>query len=382
MKVQNNIQNLDFDRGIGFSGDLIEKALAARTPLLEHAPLQAAVNEKNKSESPKKKGSPWIQAANIAGVTAWLGIVGTSLYLAWRGRYKVPDIPKGFKATEAGLKKLEAATGDLSAELADIQAVIKDPKKAAEMTQINANGLGKIKKPWGYKFGLNLDKLQSQSKELFNNIVYCFGSLCVVPLVVIFAPWGKDASVRDRVTTVLRQPLSVVSMLSLQIISDKLCRKFSSGLINKNHLEANDIQAALKAKNTDGIFNKVRYNSKPLKDVFTGAMTKQNLTQEAADILKHKSFESAEKRLIEIANQKGISGSVLEGLNSRLKHYHMANKRAELLKTAVTILVNVFLVVPISTLFLNVLYGKTVQKINEKIDAKKPKAEGKKDENK
>lgn len=91
------------------------------------------------------------------------------------------------------------------------------------------------------KFG----KLKNNSYELTNNQVYGFGTLVVMPLVILFSPFGKkDASKEDRMFTVLRQPVSFATLFTMQLTFDKIFKSLVKDL--------NDYKCLDEVKGKDG----------------------------------------------------------------------------------------------------------------------------------
>lgn len=79
-------------------------------------------------------------------------------------------------------------------------------------------------------------KLKKNSEELTNNLVYGFGTLVVMPLVIMFSPFGKkDATKEDRFFTILRQPISFATLFAMQLTFDKIFKSLV-GNLNKYKL--------------------------------------------------------------------------------------------------------------------------------------------------
>lgn len=87
-----------------------------------------------------------------------------------------------------------------------------------------------------YKIFDYFGKLKEHSAELTNNLVYGFGTLVIMPLVILFSPIGKkDASKEDRTFTVLRQPISFATVFAVQLTFDKVFKTLINEL-NKYRL--------------------------------------------------------------------------------------------------------------------------------------------------
>lgn len=84
-----------------------------------------------------------------------------------------------------------------------------------------------------YKLFSAFQKWKANSAELTNNLVYGFGTLVVMPLVILFSPIGKkDASKEDRTFTVLRQPISFATVFAIQFTFEKVFKNLMDD-INK-----------------------------------------------------------------------------------------------------------------------------------------------------
>lgn len=87
-----------------------------------------------------------------------------------------------------------------------------------------------------YKLFDYFGKLKENSAELTNNLVYGFGTLVIMPLVILLSPFGKkDASKEDRTFTVLRQPISFATVFAVQLTFDKVFKSLINEL-NKYRL--------------------------------------------------------------------------------------------------------------------------------------------------
>lgn len=95
--------------------------------------------------------------------------------------------------------------------------------KVAKVAEDTAKETSKNPVGLGYKLFDFFGKLKRNSEELTNNIVYGFGTLVVMPLVILFSPFGKKkATKEDRVFTVLRQPISFATLFTMQLTFDKI----------------------------------------------------------------------------------------------------------------------------------------------------------------
>lgn len=205
-------------------------------------------------------------ATNVLGVAAWIGIVGYSILDLKMFRKKNPE------TTIRRLKNFSKKALLKSEETAD--------PNAKENISKALNG-SKLKKGI-YKTG---SWFQNQSikwgGELFNNFTYAFGTLVVMPLVVLFSPFGKkNSSKDDKFFAVMRQPLSVVATLSLQYTFDRMMEKYLPRVMKSNVMEDSSIlhkegkdKGKIKYLDENGKFisenyKKIKYNSDGVKDVF------------------------------------------------------------------------------------------------------------------
>lgn len=133
-------------------------------------------------------------------------------------------------ATAIAAKKIRRP---LIKEAEEKEAASKIKKLKTEALLYKANiDIGKHEKgSWLYRCFNVLGKWSEESKELTNNIVYGFGTLAIMPLVILFSPIGKkDASKEDRFFTVLRQPISFATVFAAQLTFEKLFKTLATNL--------------------------------------------------------------------------------------------------------------------------------------------------------
>lgn len=161
----------------------------------------------DKSQKPKRK---WTgrKVVDAFTVTAYAAIVTAAIAVK---KCRSKDL----KLIEECAKKAKAkklANGDLSYQA---KLYTGDHKEGGRL----------------YRFFDKLGKWSEDSKELTNNIVYGFGTLAIMPLVILFSPIGKkDASKEDRTFTVLRQPISFATLFAVQLTFDKLFKSLADDL--------------------------------------------------------------------------------------------------------------------------------------------------------
>lgn len=281
--------------------------------------------EENKSGFSVKK------ATNILGVALCVGSM-TAIVLSGKLR------PKAVKLFEKQSKEAKKAT--------DAIDNLKDH------VLVDKTGLSK-----NFKMGLWFEKVAGQNKELFNNIVYGFGTVIVMPLVILFAPFGKKKSTpEERMATVLRQPMSFATMFAMQLTVDKLFKDLVPKFIKKNSFEKN-IGPDKEHRNYENIqFNHEEY--KPhLDDQLekVGGFTKEKIK----DLHKANNMDAFKSEIKNVC-----SGEKAEILLKKLDKFNAIKGKGELLGQSITILGNVFFSTPVGCTTLNILYGKTMKAMN------------------
>lgn len=78
---------------------------------------------------------------------------------------------------------------------------------------------------WVYRLFSYFGKNKENSAELTNNLIYGFGTLVVMPLVILYSPFGKKSATKeDRTFTLLRQPISFATVFALQYTFDEITK--------------------------------------------------------------------------------------------------------------------------------------------------------------
>ena len=358
-----------------------------------------------KQEETERNGLTFKKFTNILGVAAWLGVVGYSLFKLKLLNRKSPDVILDLAknhAKQAQSDAENAAAKISTAKSEKIEEVLANNPKARIIKTFKGMG------DWfqGQKMRLGT--------ELFNNITYSFGTLFVMPAVVLWSPFGKkNSSKEDKTFAVLRQPLSVAATLGMQYTFDKLIGKYVPEVIKQNMLEDSSIFKDGKFVPSEANYEKIRYNSAIAKDGFK-ILAKDFLTEsEMNDLLTAKSFEDEkatgtfEEKLKEILNTKYGEGKGnlklqklediykndiyksegsfskfkavnpadaenIEKLLIKFKKYMEVLSRQEMSTTKSKVWVNILAAAAIGCTFLNVIYGKSMKAYksnkNNKID--------------
>lgn len=348
-------------------------------------------------EEKKKNGLTFKRLTNVLGVAAWIGVVGYSIV-----NLKLLK-PQSMERILASAKKN--------------QKIIKVVKEKIENTDPNAiknefegKSLKKVRN-YVYNMGENLQNIKTKlGDELFNNGLYAIGTLIIMPLVVLFSPFGKkNSSKEDKTFAVLRQPLSVAATFGMQLTFDKLIDKYVPEVMKQNKLEDKSIlneNGEIKLKDEHGKFSfenfeKIKYNTDSAKDGFKelfkvkieeGGLKGILDESEIEKIFKDKSFEkdaasTRQGKLKEILNKKyeGLKLKSLDDLHGEsesVKKFKAENPQiAENLEKLLTrfkkltttldnntmaiqkskTMVNVIAASIIGCTFLNVIYGKSMK---------------------
>lgn len=371
--------------------------------------LNSSNEQKHLLEKEKENtGFTFKKLTNILGVAAWIAIVTYSLKDLKLLQRKSPEsIERGMKNSSKLLKNYKE---NLSGGDADIDKVLEGK---------SLKGLRKAL----YRIG---DAFQSArmktGDELFNNLLYALGTLVVMPLVVMFSPFGKkDSSKEDKAFAVLRQPLSVAATLGLQFTFDKMIDKYIPKVFEGNELEDSSILdpqrktinlTDKKGKVIESNYNAIKYNSGVAKDGFKKLAQESGILneEELIAMFENKSFESDKSetyigKFIGILKKKfGINIEKLDDLSKNEAFLKLKGKDAQSavkleqlvthFKKFASVLdfkemtiqrsktkINVIAASIIGCTFLNVIYGKSMKLIkgkffkdkNEDKDAKEVK---------
>lgn len=212
----------------------------------------------------EKKETHYIKTAtNVLGVALWIGVVG----------YSVRDLkmlrPNHPESVLRKIKNTRKQWESYQEKLAD--------KNNDSIDKLLEKGSFKGIRKFFYKLGEGFqDAKMKLGGELFNNLLYAIGTLVVMPIVVLFSPFGKkNSSKEDKTFAILRQPLSVAATLGMQYTFDKMIDKYVPEIIKQNHLESKSIlkDGKIILKDEKGHFlhknyEKIKYNSDEAKEGF------------------------------------------------------------------------------------------------------------------
>jgi hypothetical protein len=196
-------------------------------------------------ENKEPKKNPW----SVKNVTNWTGVLLYPIALGIPIALKMNrnSINKNIDSLEKIVKKTSSKMEDIAQD-----ALIK-------ADQADKGGLL-------YRMSNFFGKAKNIGEELTNNIVYGIGTVVVMPLVILFSPFGKkNSSKEDKTFAVLRQPLSFATMFSVQLTVDKLFKNLIPQLNNLGLLNG------VKDKND----NELMFDEDKSKDIFKTELKKQ-----------------------------------------------------------------------------------------------------------
>ena len=215
------MENLNVKNQTNFSGRLqvVNRNTVSNRVIQDRLP--SFTGDDAPEEECKKKKLTAKKVTNILGVAAWLALVVYGAKTTKIFRKNSPENLEGqIKSTKSAIKaakeNIECARSGVD-ETAQLGWVGKKLYSLGNWVQNATN-----------KFG----------KELFNNFIYAFGTLVVMPTVVLLSPTKKEDSKKgDKLFTILRQPFSVAATLIMQYTFDKVLSKKLPDVIKHNMLE-------------------------------------------------------------------------------------------------------------------------------------------------
>ena len=296
------------------------------------------------AQEQEKKGWGFKRISNVG-----LSSIGVAaIILPTLFRMKRPAITKLLEKNEKSVKNIDG---------------IKDGiEKVIEKTSENLP-----KKNMFVKCGDYMHKVSTKNKELVNNLIYGFGTVVVMPAVILFSPLGKkESSKEDKWFTVARQPLSFATMFSMQLTMDKEIKSLMPKLIKGGYLEKDNIRDAAKKGELKGnLLQEIRYDEKTLKKAFLEKVGDLKLKDKIDDVLKkgnEKEIKEAFKKLI-----KGDTSKVAKDSVKLLDNYLFVQKKSAFVKESLVVLANVLFSIPVGCTLLNVIYGKSMKAIKDKM---------------
>lgn len=320
---------------------------------------EVAFGDKEDAPEKKKKKFSFKKFTNVFCTVAGLAIIGASaIYMSKR--------PNHMKIVD---KKAGSLTKKIEVALTDSKSVIKEKE-----------GKGSL----ALRFGAWINsKVDTIGDELTNNILYAIGTLCVMPPVILWSPFGKKNSTKeDKLFAVLRQPISFATMFSMQLTFDKLLGRVAKTLKEQNAFEDQEII------DEDG---KIKANTKPEKVKFNENFHKKIFEKDLEAAIKTKGgYEKIKGELKSIYDLKSakvqsekldtllkdsslnIEASKIKELTEKFNKYTTVKGKTKLVTESSKIAVNVLVSQVIGCTLLNVIYGK-VMKAREKGKEKQAK---------
>lgn len=282
----------------------------------------------NKENDEKKKGISGKELTNILGVAVGVAAIG------------------GYMLSQARRPQTQKMHDALSGWEKKIANLIESIKEKARVKEPGEEKLG-------YRLGNLFGDWKESGEELFNNLVYGFGTVVIMPLVILFSPFGKKkSSTEDKVFTILRQPLSFVTMFSMQLTVDKFLKGLVPKFVAKNAFEIDGKQTDIKD---------IKFNDGLLKSHFISEMEKLNIPKnEITDLFKLGDQKLIEEQMGKLLKEIG-QDIQLPTMAKKLDNYFKASGRSKLLTQFLVVVTNVLFSAPIGCTMLNVFYGKMMK---------------------
>ncbi|MBO7672444.1 hypothetical protein J6S88_03450 [bacterium] len=306
----------------------------------------AAVNVANEEGEKKKFG--FKKLTNILGTALGIGIICVSaISLARRPKWmKLQGKQKGLEA------KINAAANRFN-----------DAVEINTGKQKKGNFLYRL----GHKTNAIVDRV---GEELSNNLLYGIGTVIVMPLVILFSPFGKkNSSKEDKKYAVYRQPLSFATMFSIQLTNDKMFKRWTNAIMDQNLLETDAVKNAIKEGNAESVVDDIKYADGTLKKIFESfadnVLGDAKLSAEEKGILyKMKNAEMQHTQLEEFLKDTAKRSVSEENIKNILKHFDRYTKAAgnkRLVGESLKIVSNVLISQFVGCTLLNVIYGKMMK---------------------
>lgn len=311
------------------------------------------------------------KGVDVATVVTYSALLGSAIYM-------ISNKSKFVKLVEKR-HEVEKKAATITNELKETANIITGKQKEGSIL---------------YKLFDQFGKFKENSEELTNNLTYGFGTLVVMPLVILFSPIGKkDATPEDRVFTVLRQPISFATVFAMQLSFDKIFKSLLKNINKYDLLKGTKVNGKeVQFKKADTLKNlgeKIEeYRKAHNIDCFqinTDCFKDEDLHSESVKYQKHieehgnKFTTNAVKALVNdvIGDEYKISNRVpLNKINRLLKNYtknpsvlteaieHTLNAclRTRALKEGPVIIANSLFSQALGIMMLNVIYGKMMKK--------------------
>lgn len=385
-KVQGSISRPQFSNQQRLSEKIIFNKFLTSAPqqgltvTFNNTEIKTDTLQKNNSKSKDKK---WTVRSTIdaATVATYIAVISAAIYMA-RGKSKEVKLADQLANAQTAFNR---AKDDL---LAHGKLLNKENKQGSVL----------------YRLFDAFGKLKENSEELTNNLVYGFGTLVVMPLVILYSPFGKkNASKEDRTFTVLRQPVSFATLFTMQLTFDKIFKTLISELNKYNLLDG------IKAKDGKDLVFRSEIIEEKLKELLSSSPKKEGFTfngellnrtdefkNEIEMLKKHMpngksineslsidEFTSMLKKLIDssssrkqIENMKKLIEHLdkdVPGLSELSAEVCNVARRNKSIKQFSIIIANSILSQALGIMMLNFVYGKAMKKYQEvKTNLKKP----------
>jgi hypothetical protein len=306
--------------------------------------------EPNISSDIPKKSNPWSlkNITNVLGVVLGLGIIGGTILKS----YKTPEAIKQLKKTAEIERRLNSLINKVEDGIPQTNKIENGTNITEKIHNLFCN------------LGVKANQLtEKHGDELVNNIIYGVGTVIVMPLVILFSPFGKkDSSKEDKMFAILRQPLSFLTMFSIQLAIDKMVKTLKPKVIEKNLLETKEIKVK------DGLledYKNIEFNEKALKTHFEKFFEHTLTKKEIETIFLFNDPKEMATQLKELLKNKKLSEKTLKNINETgsdiLKHYLQAKSGSKALNTGLTVASNIIISQVIGCTLLNVIYGKSMK---------------------
>ena len=236
-------------------------------------------------------------------------------------------------------------------------------------------------------------KLKGNSEELTNNLVYGFGTLVVMPLVILFSPFGrKQATKEDRTFTVLRQPISFATLFTMQLTFDKIFKSLIGDMNKYNLLEGikgkngknlqfkngpvyKELEASLQKYLEKSQGKSIQFDEESLKntskfgeelsiinDHITTKGNKFGVDEFSKNIKSLLGDYPSKKRVENVKDMIGNYKQEIPELSEHIEKIVKIGMRGRALKEVSVVVANSILSQALGIMMLNVVYGKMMKK--------------------
>ena len=318
------------------------------------------------------------KTADITATTLWLASVAFCIYKT--GMFR-PNSTEHIIGEAQKIKK----------QYTKLERMSKlKPENNIDKSLENLNPVNKFFTKSMFKLGESVEKTKAKmGDELYNNLINSIGKVVIMPLIILANPFGKKKTDKnEKASVIIREPLSVFATFTLQGAFDKMFNVYMPKVINNNILETNKIQQ--KTKNNQKLstedFLDIKYNDKEAKRLFIELANTSSengglkgiITQKQAEELltlkptDSECYESYIKNFERLINEKNFTKENFIKLKNKYQHVAKVVGNNQLAKINPKIAMNIVTVVILSRIFLNVIYGKTINLLNlNKPNAKK-----------